>query len=574
MAILLATLAYESFANSIEPELVVARVRYETLDDIHKLADYDVWEFNNLAEKYVLVALDRDQIPAVEALGFQVSVDLAKTAVFASNRHPFFGGYRTVPELYADMAALADAHPQLAQIVTYGESHCLTQAGCTTPNGDSWNGVPLQAIRITNSDTPGSSVITNGTITGSTKPVFFLTAATHPREITTPELAMRLADWLLTSYGVDANTTWLVDWHELWIVPVVNPDGHWVVQLGTEPPYNGFPFFQRKNLNDDTNNDGNLDCSIWPPSPNAQYGVDLNRNHSFAWGPPGSSNSRCSAIYRGSHAASEVEIAQLESLIRTLIPDQRGPALTDPAPPDTKGLFISLHSFSRLVLWPWGYTTAPAPNKDGLKAIGDKLATYNGYTSCQPSLCLYGVNGASDDWVYGELGVPAFTFEVGQIFMPSYQSIDSTQWPDNKPAFLYAASIAAAPYQLVHGPDVLDITTAVSPHSNSLTLSATLDDSANGNLPIASAIYTIDAPPWAEGVEALPIEPDDGSFDAPVEEGTAVIDTTSLSLGQHTLYMQAQDSAGNWGPVSAIYFTVEEAPPPYRTLFFPFVSAP
>ena len=522
----------------------------------------------------MLVALDRDQIPAVEALGFRVSVDLEQTAVFNPNRRPFFGEYRTVPELYADMAVLAEAYPHLAQIVSYGESHCLMQASCTTPGGDTWAGVPLQAIRITNDDLPGSSVVGDGTVTGGTKPIFFLTAATHSREITTPELAMRLADWLLTSYGTDANTTWLVDWDELWIVPVVNPDGHWAVQLGTEPPYNGSPFFQRKNLNNDTNDDGFQDCSVWPPAPNVQYGVDLNRNHSFAWGPPGSSNSRCSAIYRGTHAASEVEVAQLETLIRALIPDQRGPALTDPAPPDTKGLFISLHSFSRLILWPWGYTTAPAPNKDGLQAIGDKLATYNRYKSCQPSLCLYGVNGASDDWAYGELGVPAFTFEVGDTFMPGYSDVDEHQWPDNKPAFLYAASIASAPYQLVHGPDVMNITTAVSPQTNTLTLHASLNDSANGNLPIASAIYTIDAPPWAEGVVPVSVQPEDGDFDTAVEEGTAVIDTTSLALGQHTLYMQAQDTDGHWGPVSAIYFSVEETPPPYQTLYFPFVSMP
>ena len=118
------------------------------------------------------------------------------------------------------------------------------------------------------------------------------------------------------------------------------------------------------------------------------------------------------------------------------------------------------------------------------------------------------------------------------------------------------------------------MTTAVSPHSNIVTLSATLNDSTNGNLPIASAIYTIDAPPWADEAMPVAVEPADGNFDTSVEGGTAVIDTTTLPLGQHTLYMQAQDNEGNWGPVSAVYFNVEEAPPPYQSLYFPFVATP
>ena len=57
---------------------------------------------------------------------------------------------------------------------------------------------------------------------------------------------MRMLDWLVDGYGVDADATWIVDHHEVWIIPSLNPDGHWIVELGTQPPYNGNPFYQRK----------------------------------------------------------------------------------------------------------------------------------------------------------------------------------------------------------------------------------------------------------------------------------------------------------------------------------------
>ncbi len=69
-----------------------------------------------------------------------------------------------------------------------------------------------------------------------------------------------------------------------------------------------------------------------------------------------------------------------------------------------------------------------------------------GYTS-ESSSSLYPTAGDSTDWVYGELGIPAFTFELGDSFMPLYSEVDSRQWPKNKPILIYAAEIARVPYK-------------------------------------------------------------------------------------------------------------------------------
>lgn len=552
------------------PEQVVARVYYEDSRDIARLSDYDVWEYNNVAEGYVLVSVDAAGYAALAADGWRVAVDAGATQrLSATAETTLFGEYRTVAELYADLDAAAAAHPLLTEPLNYGQSYCLSQGGCLTPGGDALPGYPLRAIRITNEAVAGSSTIAGESVSRGQKPVFFLMANIHAREITTPEIAMRFLDLLLDGYGSDADITWLVDYHEIWIVPTANPDGHWLVELGEQEAYGGQPFYQRKNAKQQNLIDGVDDCIMWPPTGGNHYGVDLNRNHSFAWGGDGSSAEPCSPTFRGAAPTSENETAQLEALIRALVPDQRGPDMNDPAPDDTTGLLITLHSFSDLILWPWGHLYVDAPNKADLKAIGDKLATFNGYRSCQSAAwdCLYAAAGASDDWAYGDLGIPALTFEIGSEFMPSYEVVDTVQWPENRPALLYAARLARTPYQTIRGPDVLDL--RVTPPGPLRELTATINGRDDGR-PIAAAVYSLDAPVWQAEVMPVPLSAADGAFDSPTERVVGQFDPSLLTPGRHTLFVRGQDAAGNWGPVSAM-FVEGPLPPPTEWLFLPAV---
>jgi hypothetical protein len=521
---------------------------------LEHLQAYDLWEYNNLAERYVLAAVDGTGREGLIEAGFRVEVD-ARASENATRREDRFsnlhGGYRTVDQLYADLEALNQRFPQLTELVDYGASACQARGGCVTPGADALPGYPLRALRVTNEAIAGGSTVSGGAIIRGSKPVFFLLANIHAREITTPEIAMRLLDTYVNGYGVDADINWLVDYHELWVIPTANPDGHRIVELGEEPANGGYPYFQRKNADNDADHNDVADCAAWPPSSSAQNGVDLNRNHSFDWGLIGASDQPCNLTYRGPAAASENEVAQLEALVRALIPDQRGPSLNDAAGKDTTGIFITLHSFGDQILWPWGQLYSPAPNQADLEAIGDKLASFNGYTSCQAATCLYATSGASDDWAYGELGVPAFTFEMGEEFMPLLGEVNS-QWGENRPALLYAAKIARTPYRTIHGPETTAVAiTGVEP---ALTIRATVNDAANGNRPIAAAEYTIDIPPWVDGATHYSLSVLDSAFDSPVETITGQIATTGLAAGRHTLYVWGQDNQGNRGPVSAAFF--------------------
>jgi hypothetical protein len=49
---------------------------------------------------------------------------------------------------------------------------------------------------------------------------------------------------------------------------------------------------------------------------------------------------------------------------------------------------------------------------------------------------------------------------------------------------------------------------------------------------------------------------DANGFNSPTEEAFLTIYTSSLSSGQHVLYVEAEDSAGYKGPISAAFFDV------------------
>jgi carboxypeptidase T len=341
----------------------------------------------------------------------------------------FYGGYHTTDAQLQHLRDVAAAYPALATVVDYGDSWRKTQ-GLST-------GSDLLAICITK--------ITTGDCARSTtapKPRSMVISAIHARELATAEVTWNWIDYLTQGYGTDPTITALLNSTEIWVVPVVNPDGRKIVESGGSAPY-----YQRKNAN---NTHGS--CSN-PPTATNQYGVDLNRNGTFHWGGVGSSSSACAQEYRGPTAASEPETQALQSLENSLFADNRGSAITDAAPATATGTFMTYHSYASLVLYPWGDVNTPAPNGTKLRALAAKLASYNGYTYGQPGNVLYNVTGSTDDDLYGRLGVASFTTELGASgtscdgFMPAFSCVASRFWPQERQSLLALAQAAGGPYK-------------------------------------------------------------------------------------------------------------------------------
>ena len=521
-------------AEDASPERVVVRIHFTSTDQLNELAArLDVWEVHH-QEGYLVALIRQADLVLYPRQGYRVEIDQAKTIEVNTPRQalpgqingiPGYLCYRTVEETYAALQTLNTNYPGLVTITDIGDSWDKV-----TPGGPA--GYDIFEIMLTNEATGTAG-----------KPVFFLMAEIHAREYVTTETATRLAEYLAAGYGTNPDITWLLDHNRIHIVPLTNPDGRKFAESGQ---------LWRKNTDND---DG---CTSFP-----NYGTDLNRNHSFKWG--GADPSPCAETYQGPSAASEPETQVIQNRTMALLEDRRGSNDNDPAPLEYEGLFITLHSYSGLVLWPWGWGPSPAPNNTQLQTLGRKLAYFNHYTP-QQSYALYSTTGTSDDWAYGELGVPAYTFEMGTTFFQSCTSFENTIYPDNLSSLLYAFKAARQPYISPAGPDSLNpaVSESTVAPGTPVTLTATANDTRyenqNGAEPtqaIAAARYSVDNPSWVEGVVTHAMSAADGNFNSTIENVTAVLDTSGMLPGRHILFVESQDAAGNWGVPFAVFLEVE-----------------
>lgn len=294
---------------------------------------------------------------------------------------PDAGLYHTYAEIDTELHQLAATHPQIAQVSSIGKS---------------LEGRELWAIKISDNVAQSEAEST----------VVFL-GEHHAREWISVDVPFLLAQHLLTQYGADTTVTRLVDHAEIWVVPMVNPDGH-QYSVTTERLW-------RKNRRN--NGDGT-------------YGVDLNRNYGYQWGGPGSSGDTYSEIYRGPSPFSEPETQAVRDFLQ-----QRRPRS-----------LISYHSFSQLILYPWGYTSNPAPDKSMLNSLAVTLAdriraVHNVVYTPEQSSDLYLASGDVTDWLYGVQGALNFTIELRPTSIsPGFELPESQITPtfeENLPAALY-----------------------------------------------------------------------------------------------------------------------------------------
>ena len=525
-------------APPLQEKPVVARVYFADQADLNRLArELDIWEVHH-REGYLVALLRADQYAHLQQTGYRVEVDQTLTTLVGQPLPlapvraagiPDYPCYRTVTETYASLSQLTTTYPNLASWVDIGDSWDKFTSG--GPDGDD-----LFALILTNKSKPGP------------KPQFFLMAEIHARELATAELATRFAERLVANYGLDPDITWLLDYNEIHIVPMTNPDGRkWAEQA----------YLWRKNTD---NNDG---CTTFP-----NYGTDLNRNSSFGWG--GASTSPCNIEYQGPSAASEPETQAIQNYVTSILPDQRGSGDGDAAPITTTGIFISLHSYGELVLFPYWFLTTPTPNDTQLETLGRKFGYFNNYAVCQAgeSGCEYPATGTTDDWAYGDLGVAAYTFEVGTTFFEECSSFEGTVLPKNLPALVYAFKAARRPYQSPAGPDSITVTVPLTLviAGTPVTLTAVADDTRYnsngwGTEPvqnIAAARYTVDAPSWITGIVSYSMAPSDGVWNSPTETVRTVVNTAGWSPGRHLLFVESQDAVGNWGVPGAVFLRIAE----------------
>ncbi|MBK9470668.1 MAG: immune inhibitor A [bacterium] len=240
------------------------------------------------------------------------------------------------------------------------------------------------------------------------EPEVLIDGTHHAREIMAAEFPIMFAEYLCKNYATDPSIKWLVDNRELYLIPVVNPDG-FVYNETTDPNGGGM---WRKNRS---------------PQAGGQIGVDLNRNYPNHWGYDdiGSSPSPSDITYRGPSAASELETQAMINFVngREIITHD------------------SVHTYSGMTLYPWGYINSPSPQDATFQHIAQKMTAVNNYDYGRPGAILYEVNGGVFDTFYGTTSFHPAIFsmsnEIGSYGFWPPESNRSIEFNENLDAHLY-----------------------------------------------------------------------------------------------------------------------------------------
>jgi hypothetical protein len=406
------------------------------------------------------------------------------------------GYFRTYEQVKTAMYALQTKYPDLVRVEDIGDS---AEKVAGKANRD------ILAL-----------VLTNKSVSGD-KPVSLHSGGIHAREIANPELLMTFATQLLEGFGVDADSTMILNSRETVLVPMLNPDGHVVVERGfnREP---GGNTMQRKST----------------AAGDPRVGVDLNRNYDYKWGGAGASSNPGSETYRGPKAASEPETQAMQRYLAARKPQ----------------FYVDWHSHSKLNMYPWGDTRTPTKDHTGFVAIASKMTSMNKYRPMQ-AIDLYATTGTTMDYAYGVLGVPAMVVETGSSFHPSEREFAQTL-SDNLPVLRYLTRAGDAPLARSQGPDA----TSVAVDQATRGLKATLSEATSGGQAIAGAELVLD--PRAAPGSGLALQAADGKFDSPTE---AVAGTLPAAQGPidavrgAMVYVRGRDASGNWGPLTAQWLT-------------------
>jgi hypothetical protein len=304
-------------------------------------------------------------------------------------------GYHTYAETNATLYSIEENYTSIAKV--YNLSAMFPH-----PNGvkkTTWEGRDILAIKI--SDNPE--------LNETDEPNVLYMGTHHAREVIANELMLYFLKSLVENYTINQTITDIINTREIWIVPIVNPDGVEYFQ------YNNFNW--RKNRRD--NGDGS-------------YGVDLNRNYGYMWGlnDVGSNPATNHPNYRGPYPFSEPETQIIRDFGHKY---------------DFK-MLLTGHSSGELILYPWGHKVDDTPDEYLFEAIGNEMAKYNGYT-VQQGIDLYPVNGETTDWFYENFTTLGYTLELSTSQVPPANAIPSVIVPNYEPCVILA-KIADDPFKI------------------------------------------------------------------------------------------------------------------------------
>jgi carboxypeptidase D len=294
------------------------------------------------------------------SLAFVAAMGLVVAAAPAVAQH-----YHTHAEIGTLLQQAEDDYPTLCQRYNLGSSH---------------NGREIWALRI--SDNVGVE---------EDEPEFKYISTMHGDETVGTVMCMYLIDHMLENYGTDDQVTELIDGIDVWIVPLMNPDG-----------YESRP---RTRVN--------------------AQGIDLNRNFpegSYPTPEPNDPTGR----------ATETQVIMNWSF---------GESFTLSANFHT-GVVVVNYPFDRVEGIPSG-SYAACPDDDLFIVVSEEYSYYNSpmwngswYHGITNGSDWYSIDGGMQDWSYRYMGCNEVTVELSNSDEPAVSELP-TYWENNRQSMLH-----------------------------------------------------------------------------------------------------------------------------------------
>ncbi len=256
-------------------------------------------------------------------------------------------------------------HESLAPGSDFGRFHSYQEVV------DTFNIIAQDNPNLVTLDTIGWSIqnrvllamkITDNALIDEHEPRILWDGTTHGNENIGTEVCLYLVRHLLQNYGVDPVITNFVNTREIWIIPIVNPDG-----MVSRQRYNG-------------------------------NGVDLNRDYGYVWDAWGGSPG----------PFSQPEVIAIRNF------SQLAPFV----------MWTTYHSGTEAAMWPWAYSTMAPYDSVFLSLLCHRYSYHTGLPPFQICRELYEVHGSSADYGYGAEGAMMVCPELCSPHVPDTSRIE------------------------------------------------------------------------------------------------------------------------------------------------------
>lgn len=352
--ILLIAYPFNIFSQSYNPGEKEIRIYFDQQSDIQYIKTLKIQ--GEFYSSNGIFYVNESELSQIKNYGLRFDILHSDLAGFAQTFWQTDDAYNSYTQMIAIMDSLALNFPTICQKVVLG-----TSAG----------GRELSILKI--SDNVG---------TEENEPEVYFEGGIHGDELIGPELVIRLAREMILGYGSNVQYTDLINNREIWMFPLINPDGR----------------VNMVRFNDN--------------------GVDINRDWGYMWGGGGNSLSGFSQP----ETKADLQFLRNNQCV----------------------VYTSFHGGTEYLSFPWSYRADLVPEYSSINQLASAYSSVSGYSYLpygQGYTGMYPINGSSKDAVYGILGSISWSLEVSLDKQPPASQIQS-YYEMNKPSMLQIMSDA------------------------------------------------------------------------------------------------------------------------------------